>query len=57
MKILTIVKDDRITGVEYGMVEISATPSKDTKKQLFKTKYADAQFEQLKKVRNRTKNK
>ena len=57
MKILATVKDNRITGVEYGMVEISAIPLKDTKEQLFKTKYADAQFNQLKKMTNRTKHK
>lgn len=57
MKVLTIVKDNRITGVEYGVAEISNTPSKSAKEQFFKTRYTNAQFNQLKKMINRTKHK
>ena len=57
MNILSIVKDNRTTGVEYGTVEIDLKPSQNTKEKLFKTKYADAQFNQLKRIKNRTKHK
>jgi len=57
MNILSIVKDNPITGVEYGTVEINLKPSQNTKEKLFKTKYADAQFNQLKRIINRTKHK
>ena len=57
MNFLTIVKDDRITGVEYGTTTISTTPSKGVKEQFFKTRYTNVQFNQLKKMINRTKHK
>ena len=57
MKILAVEKDTRITGVEYGVIETSTKPIKNNKEQLFKTKYTDAQFNQLKKMINRTKHK
>ena len=57
MKILAVEKDNRITGVEYRVIETSTKPIKNNKEQLFKTKYTDAQFNQLKKMINRTKHK
>lgn len=57
MKFLAIEKDNRITGIEYGVVETSTKPIKNNKEQLFKTKYTDAQFNQLKKMINRTRHK
>jgi len=57
MKFLAIEKDNRITGIECGVVETSTKPIKNNKEQLFKTKYTDAQFNQLKKMINRTRHK
>ena len=57
MNILSIVKDNHITGVKYGTAEIDLKPSQNTKEKLFKTKYTDAQFNQLKKMINRTRHK
>ena len=57
MKILTIIKDDRITGIEYGKAEISTKSTKNAQEQFFKTRYTNAQFNQLKKIINRTRHK
>ena len=39
MKVLTIIKDDGITGIEYGMVEVPEKRLRDTRKNSIAKKY------------------
>ena len=52
MKILTIVKNDRITGVEYGVIEI---PDKEDKIQIAYNNMQKKSKQILNKIYTRTK--
>ena len=57
MRILTIIKDDGITGVEYGMVEVSDNATELAMTQKLSEQYENTKGQSMVAICHRTRHK